>query len=83
MEEAVTKIDEKGRIIIPKSIRKKTEIEPGAFVSVRSKGRLIIIEPSESIAEKYLGTFEISKWPEDLDEFLAEATRKWWIQHGT
>jgi AbrB family looped-hinge helix DNA binding protein len=83
MEEVVTKIDEKGRIIIPRKIRKKAKLIPGTYVSVKSKDHLIIIEPSESIAEKYFGAFKISKWPEDLDEFVGEATRKWWSQHVT
>ncbi len=83
LEEAITKIDDKGRIIIPKNIRKKAKLKPGTYVNVKSKDHLIIIEPSESISEKYFGIFQISKWPEDLDEFVTEATTKWWIQHGT
>ena len=83
MEEATTRIDEKGRIIIPKAIRKKAKLKPGTYVNVKSKDHLIIIEPSEPIAEKYLGIFQVSKWPEDLDEFVTEATKKWWIQQGT
>jgi len=79
---AITKIDEKGRITFPKVIRKKGGIKPGTYVSVKSKDNLIIIEPSESIAEKYSGIFQISKWPKDLDEFFAAATEKWWIQQG-
>ena len=76
---AITKIDEKGRMTIPKANRKKAGIKPGTCVSVKSKDHSIIIGPSESIAEKYAGTFQISKWPEDLDEFMTEATKKWWI----
>ena len=83
MEEAVTKIDEKGRIIIPGDIRKKAKLKPGMYVNVKSQDRLIIIERSESIAEKYVGIFQVSKWPEDLDEFVTEATKKWWSQQGT
>jgi AbrB family looped-hinge helix DNA binding protein len=83
MEETVTKIDEKGRIIIPKGIRKKAKLKPGMYVNVKSQDHLIIIEPSESIAEKYVGIFQISKWPEDLDEFVTEATKKWWSQQST
>ena len=83
MEEAITKIDEKGRIIIPKTIRKKAKLKPGTYVNVKSKDHLIIIEPSESIAEKYSGIFQISKWPENLDEFATAATKKWWNQQGT
>ncbi|MGO8805355.1 MAG: AbrB/MazE/SpoVT family DNA-binding domain-containing protein [Candidatus Bathyarchaeia archaeon] len=83
MEEAIAKVDDKGRIIIPKNIRRKAKLKPGAYVNIKSKDHIIIIEPSESIAEKYFGIFTISKWPEDLDEFVTEATRKWWNQHAT
>jgi AbrB family looped-hinge helix DNA binding protein len=83
MAQAITKIDEKGRITIPNVIRKKAGIKPGTYVSVKSKDNLIIIEPSESIAEKYSEIFQISKWPEDLDGFFAEATEKWRTQQGT
>jgi AbrB family looped-hinge helix DNA binding protein len=80
---AITKIDEKGRITVPKAIRKKAGIKPGTYVRVKSKDHLIIIEPSESIAGKYSGIFQISKWPEDLDGFFAAATEKWRTQQGT
>ena len=83
MEETVTKIDEKGRIIIPRKIRKKAKLKPGTYLAIKSKDNLIILEPSESIAEKYFGIFQISRWPENLDEFITEATRKWWAQHST
>ncbi len=81
MSEAVVRLDEKGRIIIPKTIRKAARVKPGTLVSIKAKDSTIIIEPAESIAEKYAGTFQISKWPEDLDEILTEATKKWWTNH--
>jgi AbrB family looped-hinge helix DNA binding protein len=81
MSETTAKIDEKGRVMIPKNIRKKTKIKPGTYVNIKTSDTTIIIEPAESIAEKYGGSFQIDKWPEDLDEFLVEATRKWWVNH--
>jgi len=83
MEEAITKVDDKGRIIIPKNIRKRAKLKPGTYVNVKSKDHQIIIELSEPIADKFCGIFHISKWPEDLDEFITETTKKWWPRQGT
>ena len=52
-------------------------------MNVRVEGKNIVMEPLESIAEKYFGTFKISKWPEDLDEFIAEVARRWWMAQDT
>jgi hypothetical protein len=45
-------------------------------MSKKTKDTTLIIEPAESIAEKYCGIFKVEKWPENLDEFSAEATKK-------
>jgi len=79
----IVKVDEKGRVVIPKSIREKVELKEGSYVSVKVEGRTIVMEPLESIAEKYFGTFKISKWPEDLDEFIAEVAKRWWMAQDT
>ena len=83
MTETTAKIDAKGRIMIPKNIRKAAKIKVGTYVSIKATDATIIIEHAESIAEKYGGFFQITKWPEDLDEFMVEATRKWWTNHAT
>jgi AbrB family looped-hinge helix DNA binding protein len=83
MSETTAKIDEKGRIMIPKNIRKAAKIKPGTYVNIKATDTTIIIEHAESIAEKYGGLFQITKWPEDLDEFMVEATRKWWTNHAS
>jgi len=83
MSETTVKIDEKGRIIIPKSIRETANLKKGNYASIKIKDKTIIIQPAESIADKYCGIFKITKWPEDLDEFIMEATRKWWKTHAT
>ncbi|MEM3833379.1 MAG: AbrB/MazE/SpoVT family DNA-binding domain-containing protein [Thermoprotei archaeon] len=62
------KVDEKGRIIIPKSMREKAGVKEGSYVKIRADEKGIVIEPLEPIAEKYFGAFKITKWPEDLDE---------------
>jgi len=68
----IVRIDNKGRLLIPKHIRKSTGIKKGSYVRIEIRGKHIIVEPIESIADKYFGTFKIKKWPEDLDEFLVE-----------
>lgn len=77
------KVDEKGRIIIPKSMREKAGVKEGSYVKIRVYEKGIIIEPIEPIADKYFGAFKITKWPEDLDEFVIEVMRKWWSQKAT
>jgi AbrB family looped-hinge helix DNA binding protein len=79
----VVKVDEKGRVVIPKSLREIAELEEGRYVKVTSKEKGIIIEPLEPAADKYLGAFKIARWPKDLDEFVVEAMKKWWISQGT
>lgn len=78
MSETTVKIDEKGRVIIPKHIRETVQLKEGSYVHIRSKGKVIIIEPSEPAADKYYGAFKITKWPEDMDEFIVEVMQKWW-----
>lgn len=75
------KVDGKGRILIPKSLREKAGVKEGNYVKIRvnEKG-IMIIEPLEPIAEKYFGAFKITRWPEDLDEFVTEVMRKWWTK---
>lgn len=76
---AVVKVDEKGRVVIPKSIREKTELKEGSYVYVTAKGKSIIINPLEPAADKYFGAFKIVRWPEDLDEFVIEVIKRWWM----
>ncbi|MEM1551222.1 MAG: AbrB/MazE/SpoVT family DNA-binding domain-containing protein [Candidatus Bathyarchaeia archaeon] len=71
------KVDGKGRIIIPKSMREKTGVKEGSYVRIRADEKGIMIEPLEHVADKYFGAFKIAKWPEDLDEFVIEVMRKW------
>ncbi|MBS7659873.1 MAG: AbrB/MazE/SpoVT family DNA-binding domain-containing protein [Candidatus Bathyarchaeia archaeon] len=79
----IVKVDEKGRIIIPKSIREKSGVSEGSYVRIKVYEKGIIIEPLEPIADKYFGAFKITKWPENLDDFVIEVMRKWWSQRAT
>ncbi|MEM1514644.1 MAG: AbrB/MazE/SpoVT family DNA-binding domain-containing protein [Candidatus Bathyarchaeia archaeon] len=83
MKMKTIKVDEKGRIIIPKSIREKAGLKEGSHVKIKADEKGIVIEPLGSIADKYFGAFKITKWPENLDEFVIEVIRKWWIQKAT
>jgi AbrB family looped-hinge helix DNA binding protein len=81
--ETTVKVDKKGRVIIPKNIRKTAKLKEGSYVNIKTKGKSIIIEPAEPVADKYYGTFKITQWPEDIDEFTVEVMQKWWISHAT
>ncbi len=83
MSSTTVKVDEKGRIIIPKSIRKITNLKEGSCLSIKAEGKTIIIEPIEPVADKYYGAFKIAKWPENIDEFIVEVIKKWWTNQPT
>ena len=79
----IVKVDEKGRVVIPKSIREKVKLKEGSYVNVKAEGKNIIMEPLESIADKYFGAFKVSRWPNDVDEFMAEVMKRWWKTQDT
>ena len=83
MGNTTVKVDEKGRIIIPKNIREAAELKEGSYVTIKSKGKIIIIEPLEPVADKYYGAFKVTKWPENMDEFIVEVIKKWWTAQVT
>jgi AbrB family looped-hinge helix DNA binding protein len=79
----IVKVDEKGRIVIPKSLREKTEMKEGSCVAVKAKEKTILIQPLEPVAKKYFGAFTIAKWPKDIDEFVVEVMKEWWTPKAT
>ncbi len=83
MSETTAKLDEKGRVRIPKSIQETAKLKKGSYVNIKAKGKTIIIEAAEPVADKYFGAFKITKWPDDLDEFLTEAMQKQWNKRAT
>jgi AbrB family looped-hinge helix DNA binding protein len=83
MNSTTVKVDEKGRIIIPKDIRKTANLKEGSYVTIRAKGKTIIMEPLEPVADKYFGAFKVTTWPENLDEFIVEVIKKWWTTQPT
>ena len=74
----MTRIDDKGRVLIPKSIREAIGIRERQPIRIRVVDGKIILEPLRDIADEYYGVVKIKKWPRDLDEFLVEAVQKWW-----
>ena len=83
MSEATAKLDEKGRVRIPKRIREAAKLKEGSYVNIKARGKTIIIEMAEPVADKYYGAFKVDKWPEDMDEFIGEVMQKWWGHRGT
>ena len=77
MTATAVKMDEKGRIIIPKRIRKAAQLKEGSYMNISTKGKIVIIAPIEPVADKYFGAFKVTNWPEDLDEFVVEVKEKW------
>ena len=83
MSSATVKVDGKGRIVIPKEIRETAKLKEGSYVTIKGKGKTIIMEPLEPVADKYYGAFKIAKWPENIDEFTVEVIKKWWTTQST
>jgi len=79
MDNTVVKIDKKGRLVIPKKLRKELGMED-CYVEVRAEGDKIVLKPIKPIADKYFGVFKVEKWPEDLDEFLMKEVAKRWLK---
>ncbi|MFQ6085727.1 MAG: AbrB/MazE/SpoVT family DNA-binding domain-containing protein [Candidatus Bathyarchaeia archaeon] len=80
---AITKIDGKGRVVIPRNIRESVGMGEGSYVMVKADGERVLIESLAPVADKYFGAFTIGRWPEDLDEFVVETIKRWWASRGT
>jgi AbrB family looped-hinge helix DNA binding protein len=83
MMSETAKLDEKGRVRIPKRIREAANLKKGSYVNIKASGKTIIIELAEPLADKYYGAFKVDKWPEDMDEFIGGVMQKWWGHRGT
>lgn len=80
---AVVKIDPKGRLVIPKRVRKEVGLKEGGFAKVEARDGLVVIEPLKSVSEAYFGAFKVDSWPEDLDSFLVDAVKEYWLKKAT
>ena len=74
----MVRVDEKGRVAIPKDIREAVGIKARQQLRIRIDDGRIVLEPLGSVADRYYGVVEVRGWPRDLDEFVVEAIRKWW-----
>lgn len=83
MVETTVKLDEKGRVRIPRKLREAAELKEGSCVNIKAKGKTIIIEPIEPVADKYYGAFKVEKWPEDIGDYAKEVIQKQWKQRAT
>jgi len=79
----VIRVDNKGRLLIPKALREKAEITEGSYVKIETEGNRLIIEPTESTAQKYHGFFKTDNLPEDLDHYVEGEILKRWLQKHT
>ena len=80
---SVVRVDDKGRVLIPKAVRERVGLRKGGYVRVRVDGKRIVIEAVEPVADRYFGAFKVARWPEDLDDFLVEVVRRRWSRKDT
>lgn len=77
--EYLVKVDEKGRIVIPKEVREKLGIR--GVVRMVIEGDKILLIPISVDKDKYKGIFKVDWGSKDVDEILKEAieerSRKW------
>jgi len=79
----IYRMDEKGRVLVPKEIREIAEIPPGSYFRFEAEKKRITIEAVEPVSEKYYGAFKVDQWPEDLDEYAKEEIMKQWTRKHT
>ena len=79
----IVKVDGRGRLLIPRDIRRRAGIEENGFVKLSVEEGRLVVEPLGSIASKYYRAFTVDRWPNDLDSFLAEAVRGWLRREAT
>jgi len=73
----LVRVDEKGRVLIPKVIRDALGINAGQSLRISMVNGKIVLEPAESIADRYFGVVKVGKWPENIDDFLNEVIQRW------
>mgnify|MGYP001772972961 CR=1 FL=1 len=74
----LTRVDSKGRVLIPKSLREAVGLREGEWVELEVEDGAVKIRPVKSVGDAYFGVFKVEHWPEDLDTFLVEAVRRAW-----
>ena len=62
----ITRVDSKGRVLIPREVREAAGLKPGSRVRVSAEGRGVVVirlverDPSEELAE-ILGDFSLDR----------------------
>ncbi len=77
------KVDSKGRLLIPKTLREKTEISEGSYVKMELDGKRLILEPTEPAADKHYGRFKVEHMPEDIENYIEGAILREWLKKHT
>ncbi|MEX0567762.1 MAG: AbrB/MazE/SpoVT family DNA-binding domain-containing protein [Candidatus Njordarchaeota archaeon] len=76
---AIVVLDDKGRILIPKSIRDAIGAHPGTVFVADFEDDKIVLRKIGRPSEKFAGIFKPKKKiPKDLDKFVIEAMKNWW-----
>ncbi len=83
MLETIVRVDDEGKILIPRHFRELLRLREGNFVKVKVENRRIVVEPIWSTADRLYGAFKVEKWPDNLDEFMVEAAKKWHMRRST
>jgi hypothetical protein len=52
--------------------KKSSQRKADSNINSRLKRKKSALTQAEPVADKYFGAFKVSKWPEDLGEFLVE-----------
>jgi len=78
--EFIVRVDSKGRILIPKGLREAVGVREGGLVKVYVEGGRVVVEPLGSVADRFFGCFKVERWPDDLDGFVVEAVKEWWMR---
>ena len=60
----MTKVDSKGRIVLPKEVRERLNITPGTEVDIHEKDGIAVVEPEDD-PEQTIGR---------MDQLIAEAS---------
>lgn len=80
---AIVNVDEKGRMVIPKGIQEKIGVTQGGHIRITADEDKAVIEPLRSIANTHYGAYNITRWPEDLDQYSSDALKRGWKNEPT
>ena len=80
---SVVRVDERNRVVIPSRIAKALRLKKGDALWVWVEEGRVVMEPAKSVADAYFGRYRIERWPSDLDAFLVEVAKRWWMSRDT